>query len=269
MKEIFEKLQGFKLNSVIYKDLEDIGEVNKENIFDIDNAAFIIEEKDKEIQIHWGAETKESYFNEIKKIIPFIEENKKNDKRIFIEFIPSEFVSSMEELGFTVANEWVDFWTKDLQGAKVSLLKFEGIRPMKVNEYEKVGKALRSCAGCSREFYGESDQWIKEWNEAENSCILVAEVNNELIGACCLNIYGFDSEKGTVLWLREIGVSPKYQGKGIGYALIEKAFQWGKENGAKCSFLACDAENYNGIKLYEKFGYKRNEERGQINMAKY
>ena len=269
MKEIFEKAQGFKYNSVTYKDFEDIGEVNKENIFEINNVAFIIEENNKGIQIHWGAETKEAYFDEIKKVIAFIEDKKKHNKRVFTEFIAPEFVSGMEELGFNVVSEWVDFVVKDLQGVEISPSDFEGVRTIKGNEYEEAGKALRSCEGCSRGFVGESDQWIKEWDEKENSCILVAEINSELVGVCCLSMYGFDSEKGAVLWLREIAVKPEYQGKGIGYALIEKAFQWGIDNGAKRSFLACDAENHNGIKLYEKFGYRRNEERGQIDMARY
>jgi len=269
MKEIFEKAQGFKYTSVTYKDLEDIGGVNKENIFEMDSAVFIIEENDKEIQIHWGAETKEAYFNEIKKVIAFIEGKKKQDKRIFSEFIPPEFVAEMEELGFKIVSEWVDFVVKDLHAIEVSQSRFEGVRPIEANEYEEASEVLCSCIGCSRGFTGESAQWVKEWNEAEDRCILVAEVKKELVGVCCLSMYDFDSEKGAILWLREIGVSPGYQGKGIGYALIEKAFQWGKDKVAKRSFLACDAENYNGIKLYEKFGYRRNDGRGQINMAKY
>lgn len=30
--------------------------------------------------------------------------------------------------------------------------------------------------------------------------------------------------------------------------------------------MAVDSENYNAIKLYESLGYKRKDERGQINM---
>ena len=269
MKEIFEKAQGYKYNSVSYKDLEDIGEVTKENIFGMNNAAFIVEETSKGMQIHWGAESVENFIDGISGAIAYINDQNRENKRIFTEFIPPEFVEHMEGIGFKIVSEWVDFWVKDLQRVEVSPSSFEGVRQIKENEYEEASKVLRSCAGCSREFVGESEQWVKEWNEEENSCIFIAKVNNELVGVCFLGIYGFDSEDGAVLWLREIGVSPKYQGKGIGYALIEKAFQWGRENGAKRSFLACDAENCNGIKLYEKFGYRRKDERGQIDMAKY
>lgn len=85
---------------------------------------------------------------------------------------------------------------------------------------------------------------------------------------CCVGLYGFESEKGTVLWIREIAVRPQYQKKGIGRLLLEHAILWGQENNAKRSFLACDAENYNAIRLYESFGYRKEDERGQINMEK-
>jgi len=269
MKEIFEKAQGYKYNSVAYKDLEDIGAVSNENIFEIDKAAFIAEETSKGMQIHWGAESVENFIDGLSTVIAFVNDRNKENTRIFTEFIPSEFVEHMENIGFKIVSEWVDFWVKDLQGVEVNPSSFVGVRKIKENEYEEASKVLRFCVGCSREFVGESEQWIKEWNEEENSCIFIAELDNELVGVCCLGMYGFDSENGAVLWLREIGVAPKYQGKGIGYALIEKAFQWGRENGAKRSFLHCDAENYNGIKLYEKLGYRRKDERGQIDMAKY
>lgn len=47
---------------------------------------------------------------------------------------------------------------------------------------------------------------------------------------------------------------------------IVHGINWGIENGAKRSFLAVDAENINAIKLYKSLGYKRKDERGQINM---
>ena len=93
-----------------------------------------------------------------------------------------------------------------------------------------------------------------------------AEHDGNIVGVGYFVLYGFDTEKGTVLWVRELAVDPKYQSKGIGRELILQGIAWGKENGAKRSFLACDAENYNAIKLYESLDYSRSVERGQINM---
>ena len=268
MENLLEKAQGYEYNSVMYKDMEDIGQASKENVFTCEDSLFIMKEKPEEIEIFWGARNKESFFSGINKIITIILNTEAKDKRMFLEFIPSEFVEEMEELGFKVASEWIDFWAQELSNMKVQPSTSYNIKLIEPNEYGNAGHVLRSCNGYSRGFKGESDEWIKEWNEEDNSCILVAAMNKEIIGVCCLNIYGFDSEKGPVLWLREIAVTPDYQGKGVAYTLIEEAFKWGITKGAKRSFLACDADNIKAIKLYEKFGYKRKAERGQINMIK-
>ncbi|MBU5593197.1 GNAT family N-acetyltransferase [Clostridium sp. MSJ-4] len=268
MEKVFNKAQSYKYNSVMYKDLEDIGDIHEENIVEIADAVFIIKETFKEVIIYWGAQTKESFFHGFNKVINIISNKNIKQNRLFIEFIPEDFIEGMEDLGFRVVSEWTDYWVDNLQSIKVPASPFESVRLLNADEFHSAAKVLQSCEGYSREFTGESDEWVKEWNEDENSCVLVAEENSEIIGVCCLNIYGFYSEKGPVLWLREIGVMPRWQGKGIGYALINKAFKWGEEHGAKRSFLACDIENCNGIRLYEKFGYRKKEGRGQINMAK-
>ncbi|WP_055669573.1 GNAT family N-acetyltransferase [Desnuesiella massiliensis] len=268
MENLLEKAQGYEYNSVMYKDMEDIGEASKENVFTGEDSLFIAKEKPEEIEIFWGADSKESFFKGINSALNIIQHRGVKAKRVFLEFIPSEFAEEMEELGFKVVSEWVDFWAQELSNMEVQPSTSYNVKLIEANEYGNAGQVLRSCNGYSRGFKGESDEWVKEWNEGDNSCILVAAMNNEIIGVCCLNIYGFDSEKGPVLWLREIAVAPAYQGKGIGYSLIEQAFQWGIAKGAKRSFLACDADNIKAIKLYGKFGYKRKAERGQINMAK-
>jgi GNAT superfamily N-acetyltransferase len=48
-----------------------------------------------------------------------------------------------------------------------------------------------------------------------------------------LSLYGFDSEKGTVLWLREIAVTPCAHSNGIGSLLIISAINWRLKKGAK------------------------------------
>lgn len=63
-------------------------------------------------------------------------------------------------------------------------------------------------------------------------------------------------------------MEPKYHSRGIGKELIYSGLKWGIENGAMLSFLACDTENYSGIKVYESFGYKKKDGESQINMDK-
>lgn len=98
----------------------------------------------------------------------------------------------------------------------------------------------------------------------DNSNIIVCNKDNILIGACFVNIYN----NGTILWLREIAVRPSYQGKGFGKKLVEKALLYRSEKNAVRGFLAADSLNFSAISLYEKYGFKRADERGQINMIR-
>ncbi|WP_130807183.1 GNAT family N-acetyltransferase [Senegalia massiliensis] len=110
------------------------------------------------------------------------------------------------------------------------------IRRIKKNEYQTASEVTKSCKDYSRGYRGETAEWIKEWNESENSYIFVAEMNNEIIGICCISLYGFESEKGINLWLREVEVKPSYHSKKIGLSLIAFAINWGNRNDAVRSF---------------------------------
>lgn len=109
---------------------------------------------------------------------------------------------------------------------------------------------------------------IDKANQFKYSSLEIAELNSEIVGMCCVSLYGFDSEKGIVLWLREIAVKPNYHSQRIGFNLMAYAINWGKSQGAVRSFLACDAKNDKAIKLYESIGYVRMIGCGQINMGK-
>lgn len=144
--------------------------------------------------------------------------------------------------------------------------KVVNIRVLNENEIKAASEVTISCTGYSRGFIGQSEDVIREWLDTENSQLFVAEVDENIVGLCFVILYGFDSEKGTILWIRELVVNPNHQSNGIGRQMIVHGINWGVENGAKRSFLACDAENYKAIKLYEKLGYRKKDGRGQINM---
>ncbi len=81
-----------------------------------------------------------------------------------------------------------------------------------------------------------------------------------------MGIYGDESKKGPVLWLREIAVLPQEQGKGIGRKLILQSLGYGKERGAKRAFLMADDCNTNAIGLYKSVGFVPSED-AEINMV--
>ncbi|WP_432662976.1 GNAT family N-acetyltransferase [Wukongibacter baidiensis] len=262
MKNIIEKANKYKYNSLQYIEVEDL--INAKILIETEECILLYEELRDKSQLYWAAKSKEKFFEGLCKVVDLID--KKQEKKLYIEFVPEDFVDGLENMGFKIDSEYIDFWNTDLsaisRGQKDSLT----IRYLNNDEYEIASHITRACRGYSRGFNGESSEWIKEWNETENACVIVAEIQDKIVGICCISLYGFESEKGPVLWLRELAVDPEYHSKGIGYSLAGYAIDWGKENGANRSFLACDSENYRAIRLYEKIGYTRQNGRGQINM---
>jgi GNAT superfamily N-acetyltransferase len=276
VNEIIEIASQFEYNSFQYIDMEDITEgkiyINDDkNIFiyqkaDIKKELYWTSKSADNLQLYWASKSKESFFEGLNKTINYIKRNETKAGKIYMEFIPEDFLDGMNSCGFSIVSEWADFWNRDLSLLEVMPRNSVKIRSLRSDEISIASKVTRSCLGCSRGFTGESDDMISEWIKTENANIFAAEIDGAVAGLCFTMLYGFESEKGTVLWIRELVVDPKYQSRGIGRELMSHGIMWGKENGAKRSFLACDSENFNAIKLYESFNYVKNDGRGQINM---
>lgn len=268
MKNLIARGKKYLYTSFLYCDIDEIGEVSSENILEAQDYIFIIKEETEQIKIYWAAQTEKGFFYGLKESLNLIEQKNDAKKRVNISFIHGDLVEKLEKLGFRIYAHFCDFWIEDLERVNTNKPSFEKIRFMKEDEYKEAAAVTRACRDLSRGFCGEDDEFAQKWNENVNSCVIVAESDNKIIGACFMNIYGFDSERGAVAWLREIAVHPDYQGRGIGYSLIYSGLQWGKKHRAVRSFLAADLENHNAIKLYKKFGYEMKEDFGEINMMK-
>lgn len=276
IQNIMNTASEYKYNSMEYCDLEDISDakvfINTENSIFLykkptsEQSIYWLSKSKDNIQIYWAAQSKDKFFDGLNELIKFTKEKEQKTEKLYMEFISEEFFDKLKNFNYSIVSEWVDYWSNDLSSINIESNKNIGIREIKEDEVSKVGELTRSCFGCSRGFTGESDKAVKEWLDDKDSNILVAQLDGKLVGTCFVGLYGFDSEKGTVLWIRELVVNPNCQGKGIGYELLNYAIKWGMDKGAKRSFLACDAENINAIKLYRKFNYERKEERGQINI---
>ncbi|QAA32468.1 GNAT family N-acetyltransferase [Clostridium manihotivorum] len=277
IKNVMKKAEDFKFNSLMYVEEEDI-ETAKLCIDTEDSLFLYISlNTDREIgtytksknnfQVFWASNTKESYFEGLEQTINYIRKNEAEAERVYIEFVPAEFVNDMESLGFNTVSEWIDYWNKDLYALKLPVddnFKVRGFENME--DIAQIAAVTKSCAGYSRGFTGQSEETIKEWSNMEKSRLFLAEDDNHIIGVCFGILYGFESEKGTILWIRELAVKPKYQSRGIGRKLLYSAIRWGQESKARRSFLACDAENQRALNLYKSLNYQSNGEPGQINM---
>ncbi|QOR36475.1 GNAT family N-acetyltransferase [Clostridium sp. 'deep sea'] len=216
----------------------------------------------EKLQIFWACNKKNDLIKAIKKIIL-------NDlsTNVNIEFIPPEFVEQLAEIGFKENSHFLDFWLKNISSIAFATGHNYIIRELGSNELAEASYVTKMCCGLSRGFEGSSFKAIKEWYENVNSKIFVAEINNNIVAVLLTNLYGFNSEKGTVVWIKELAVNPNYQSLGLARNLMYCGLNWGLANNAKRSFLSCDKQNHKAIALYEKLGYTRSSDLGQINMV--
>ena len=97
-------------------------------------------------------------------------------------------------------------------------------------------------------------KWIQNLNDDANSLLLIAEMNNGIIGF----LFFIANAKRKISHTGELGVSvhPKYQGLGIGQLLIETLLKWARQNvQIEKVYLQVFATNHHAIKLYEKLGF--------------
>lgn len=264
MIDLMEKAEKFKFKSIEYLDEED---ATKMKVL-IDNDSILVLESivDDTLKIDWATNNPYLLIETLNQIE--LNLNKQTGiKHISIEFIPEDIVNNLESNGYEIVSEWMDYWLDNLNTIPVQSSDIT-IRDINEDEYTLASSITKDCKGMSRGYNGESVEWLKEWNDDEYSSIFVAEKDHRIVGVCAVNLYGFDSPKGTVLWLREVAVKPTYHSQKIGLDLMLYALSWGIQNGAKRSFLACDRENTQAIRLYENLGYVKKTNRGQINMRK-
>lgn len=272
MEELFKKTADFKYSSLKYLNLEEFQTILPEDIIiDKPGVFALCRYIDHRHNIFWAADSEQAFMNTLLELTSRLTQLHTDGlETIYIEFIHPDFIPAMEAIGFTVVSDFIDFWNENILTSVTSASVVGSsisIRNIELHEYKQASLITQACKEVSRGFYGEELEFIQEWNEADHSCVLVAELHKEVVGVCLLNIYGFESDNGPILWLRQLAVDPNYHNKGIGTLLITKGLRWGVTNGAKQSFLAVDRENKNAIKIYNKSGYTYNDTLGQINMA--
>ncbi|HTH54797.1 MAG TPA: GNAT family N-acetyltransferase [Cyclobacteriaceae bacterium] len=100
----------------------------------------------------------------------------------------------------------------------------------------------------------DEKKWINNFNASPNALLLVAELENQMVGL----LFFAASAKLKSAHTGEFGVSvhPKYQRTGIGRALIESLLDWAKDHPQiEKIFLQVFATNSNAIKLYQRMGF--------------
>ncbi|MGL5352285.1 MAG: GNAT family N-acetyltransferase, partial [Clostridium sp.] len=194
---------------------------------------------------------------------------------VIITFIPNEWILNFENSGFKMFAKWNDYFMDKISNID---LEFES-EFLTEGECQEASSLTISCKGQSRGFTGQTKEWMERWIKGQehsgletgtknNEVIIHRNRNEEIVGVVCVATYAHESEKGAIVWIREIAVKNDYQRKGIARSLIIQALVYGKKHGATRAFLAADECNRYAIQLYESIGFIGNKDECQNDMFK-
>lgn len=208
-------------------------------------------------ELHWAA-------NEPDGIIAAV---KAQGVETLVTFVPEEWKTLFLGNGFSELGLLREYWLEPLKQAYSPATSCLSITP---DDCAEAARITQSCRMQSREFYGETEESLREWisgndpdakaGGARHETVLAYWVDGKIAGVVCTAVYGYETERGPIVWVREVAVLPEYQGRGYGRALIESALQYGIERGAVRSFLMADDCNAGAIALYKKLGFEPNDE---------
>lgn len=96
---------------------------------------------------------------------------------------------------------------------------------------------------------------ITDYKESSNSILLVAEIDNQLIGN--IDLTGSKRSKMFHTAMLGMGIKEEWRNQGLGRILIESAIGWAKNYSAiKIIWLDVYASNELGCNLYKNTGFK-------------
>ena len=124
---------------------------------------------------------------------------------------------------------------------------------------------VSACPDSFLDDYGELSEWsVADWGkwfsrltEHFNSCLLVAQIEGELVGI--VGCKGVSHKRAShVATLVGVGVLPRFRGQGIGRKLLEETIAWVKtKTKIERLQLTVYADNLSAISFYEKLGFKK------------
>lgn len=258
---IKRKLRDFKFNSLEYTEYESIADYD---IAKEDEEGLILFGKQEEtgkFEVHWATNQVEILTEQVSK----------SGNDILVTFLPFEWRDYLVSQGFYEYGFLREYWIEQINKVDTEGIQ---IKYLGENREREASEVTYSCQWQSREFRGESEEWVKQWlngtcpdaSNCSKTNILVQEEAGVLSGIVCVGIYGENSVRGKVVWVRELAVNPKFQGKGIGQNLILQAIAYGKEQGAVRSFLMADELNEPAKHVYKKIGYVGSQTEIQLDM---
>lgn len=229
-----------------------------------EGAVLVLEYSESEEKcLHWAADSPDNLISAIQKLRKNLQTKMRGKWRIpFVH--PPELVEPLCRIGFEVASHYMDYWLYGLAQLVLKVPKEERVRKAGPSDFDRLAEISAECCYAPG-WLKESKEWFADWLSEDNNEIFVAKAEGNLVGYCCVQLYGFDSEKGAVVWIRALAVAPAYQRRSFGRALLLTGLKWGQRSSAQRSFLAVDKRNHIARKLYESVGFRPSGEE-EINL---
>ena len=90
-------------------------------------------------------------------------------------------------------------------------------------------------------------------------CVLVAEINDRVIGMCSGQLTISTAEGGAALLVEDVVVDASLRGQGVGRRLMEGLGAWARQQGASRLQLLADRNNAPALEFYKRLGWQTTE----------
>ena len=92
--------------------------------------------------------------------------------------------------------------------------------------------------------------------DGTDRCIMVAELNQQIVGMCSAQILVSTAEGGIVALVEDLVVEEAYRGGGIGKELLLSVESWAIARGVKRLQLLADRNNTSALDFYNTMNWK-------------
>lgn len=98
---------------------------------------------------------------------------------------------------------------------------------------------------------------IEDLIKNENSCFVVAEVNNQLVASGYASVEESEptNKNRFHAYLGFMYVVPEYRGKGVNGMIVQHLIEWSKKHDLTEIIIELYAENQSALKAYKKIGF--------------
>jgi ribosomal protein S18 acetylase RimI-like enzyme len=136
------------------------------------------------------------------------------------------------------------------------------IRPATLDDIDSLLPLLKELFSIEEDFvFNETKQrkGLVKLLSSEKGRVMVATINNEVVGMCSIQTLISTAEGGIVGLIEDMVIKKKYSGRGIGKTLLASIEKWGKLQGMTRLQLLADKNNVPALKFYEKCGWQKTQ----------